>query len=83
MYEIKNDGFRALAYLENGSVRLVSRRGHARLPSQRAEFEYSLKTMSAKRALTLGSLRVCAKNTETGTPANLRSKPHFQGSYSS
>ena len=28
VYEIKHDGFRALAYIENGSVRLVSRRGH-------------------------------------------------------
>ena len=28
VYEIKHDGFRALAYLESGSVRLVSRRGH-------------------------------------------------------
>src|SRR5712691_1435651 len=27
VYEIKHDGFRALAYLENGSVRLVSRCG--------------------------------------------------------
>ncbi len=35
-----------------------------------AEFEYSLKTMSAKRAWTLGALRVCAKDTETGTPTN-------------
>jgi len=35
-----------------------------------AEFEYSLKTMSAKRALIHGALRVCANDTETGTPTN-------------
>jgi len=28
LYEIKFDGFRALAYIENGECRLVSRRRH-------------------------------------------------------
>jgi ATP-dependent DNA ligase len=29
VYEVKHDGFRALAYLEDGQRRLVSRRGNA------------------------------------------------------
>jgi bifunctional non-homologous end joining protein LigD len=29
LFELKYDGFRALAYLERGTCRLVSRNGHA------------------------------------------------------
>lgn len=28
LYEVKHDGFRALCYIEDGEVKLVSRRGH-------------------------------------------------------
>ncbi len=32
LFEVKYDGFRALAYLESGSVRLVSRKGKVYSP---------------------------------------------------
>jgi bifunctional non-homologous end joining protein LigD len=36
LFEVKYDGFRALAYLERGTVRLVSRNGNGYNPSRRS-----------------------------------------------